>query len=255
MINTTDRDLASNEYPEHEWTNLLENNYETILNEYINFMKEYPSYIYENGVQVNKLYPNNDFLNRELKWSVITLRCYGIDTTISKTYFKQTMDIISECDKHNYLPHIMFSILRPRKSIRLHRGYYSGILRYQLSISVPKHDENDLYLRIHPNTSRFSNEDKTLRSLFQNGGIDEYKIVKWKNGTDFIFDDTNWHSVVNKINQTRTSLLMDVERNDLPFWQMIINKMVIHSIKYVFPLCHQVNDRQNDVLKTCNLKD
>ena len=56
---------------------------------------------------------------------------------------------------------------------------------------------------------------------------ENYVTVHWENGTDFIFDDNNFHEVHNAVNASRVVLFAAVPRSDLSLMHNIIHKVVI----------------------------
>eukprot|EP01084_Bolivina_argentea_P297176 511917_1 len=223
-----------------KWTHILRDNYEIILQEFIDFQSKYPNY---NKLHFDNLIPTQLWLNRDSKWLAVMLRCYGYETSVSHTYFPQTMKLVKETDKYNYLQQVMLSILNPNKSIPVHNGYYRGILRYQLSLLIPKHKHKDLHLKLWPNTS-----DISYTKLSEIENRDKYEMITWYNGSDVIFDDTNIHSVHNTINKTRIVLFIDFERPDLSLFQTIINKIILFITPKVNPMCHNAMEIQNSIL-------
>lgn len=79
-----------------------------------------------------------------------------------------------------------FSILDPAKSIPAHAGTYYGYLRYHLGLRVPKNN---------PPTMRVKDEFHT-----------------WEEGRSILFDDSWNHEVMNKSDDMRVVLIVDVLR-------------------------------------------
>ena len=90
---------------------------------------------------------------------------------------------------------ISISLLSPGKHIPPHNGPYKGILRYQLAISVPKEGNCQLFVDNKPYT--------------------------WTEGKGVLFDDTYVHEVRNETKETRIAVLLDLRRNDIPFFLRI----------------------------------
>ena len=89
-----------------------------------------------------------------------------------------------------------FSILPPGKRLNPHVGPFKGVLRYHLGLIVPKE------------------KDKCF--ILVNG-----KKKTWKEGESFMFDDTYVHEVRNETKETRVAVLLDIRRNDFPFFLKI----------------------------------
>ncbi len=94
----------------------------------------------------------------------------------------------------------MFSILGPYKHIPPHNGFYKGVYRYHLALSIPKSGE----------------------CYIINGG----ERHDWKEGEDILFDDTYKHAVWNKTDETRVVLFCDVFRTDIPKIFQPVNRWV-----------------------------
>ena len=152
--------------------------------------------------------------------------------------FPQTMRLLHESAPFVDIPHVMLSILRPGKSIPPHRGYFRGILRYHLALSIPPHSTEDLHLRV------YTDEEQG-----------KYEMVTWSNGSDVIFDDVNLHEVINNVNETRILLFIDFARPDLPLWKRAFNKLMLMLIGRA-NTCNDGMDIQEAMLMdTCNVQD
>ena len=116
------------------WSKAFRQNWKIIYQEYLDFEAKY-NYCPE----MDDVYPNGSITNWDRKWPTVNLRCYGLDTEISK-YFPKTMKLVNESD--TWLSHVMFSILRPNKFIPRHRGRYKYI--YPCT-----HTHNYLYIYIY----------------------------------------------------------------------------------------------------------
>ena len=81
----------------------------------------------------------------------------------------------------------MFSILAPGYHIPAHKGVTKGILRGHLGLIVPREREK-CRIRIHD------------------------RIVPWKEGEVFVFDDTYEHEVWNETDEERVILIFDFDR-------------------------------------------
>ena len=212
-----------------EWTRILREKRDIILEELETFLVAHPSTM--NLLQFDTLLPNQHFLNRDKGWKSIFLRCYGAETSESvKSKFPKTLELVNRLDSRTDIPAVFISILDPHKSIPRHRGYYGGILRYHLTLAVSKHSEDDLYLSLWPDN---------------HPGTEER--IQWTNGSDVIFDDRNVHGVVNRINQTRIILFVDLARPDLSFWHDLFNKFMINLV------VPRMTDRCSNAMKMQNL--
>ena len=102
---------------------------------------------------------------------------------------------------------ISVSILDPGKHIPAHNGPYKGILRYQLALSVPKDGSCQIFV--------------------------DNKPYSWTEGKSVLFDDTFIHEVKNKSNEKRIALLLDIRRNDLPFFLKIYDYFFFKIIQLI----------------------
>eukprot|EP01084_Bolivina_argentea_P038034 70331_1 len=233
-----------------EWTKQFRDNYKHILHEFLSFQQKINHSTCNVPSPHNLIYPNQYNLNKDSKWKTLTLYCYNNYETSIASHFPITMNIINKINANSFLPKIhlaMFSILPSNKSLHLHSGPNRGILRYQLGLQIPKHASNDLYLKVWNDTSfnKYNLNDS------------EITILKWNNGSDFLFDDTCYHAVYNnniKDTMERIVLFIDAERHDLSFWRKLIHQLLVKIIlsDYGLPLCKNVNERQNVFLENCN---
>ena len=105
-----------------EWSKAFRDNWQVIYGEYLEFEKKY-----NYRPQMDDVYPNGSITNWDRKWPTVNLRCYGLDTEISK-YFPKTMKLVNDSD--TWLSHVMFSILKPNKFIPRHRGKFISLHCY-----------------------------------------------------------------------------------------------------------------------------
>src|SRR5688500_16584684 len=97
-----------------------------------------------------------------------------------------------------------FSILRPKKRLRRHRGPFKGVLRYHLALKVPEQAELC--------------------------GIKVGNDVRnWQEGKSLIFDDTHPHEAWNDTDELRVVLFVDFVR-PLPQPLAAINAFALHLI-------------------------
>jgi len=190
---------------------------------------------------MDDVYPNGGITNWDRKWPTVTLRCYGLDSQVSK-YFPKTMQLVNSSP--TWLSHVMYSILEPQKFIPRHRGPYRGVFRYQLALEVPPTNNiENLYLAVWPNTSshQFWSPEHIPPS--------EPTLVQWEVGKDFIFDDTCVHEVRNNTIFRRIILFMDAERHDVPFYSRLVHKLFMNLARFL-PAVRQAIDTQDKFLKT-----
>lgn len=216
--------------PQFEWTRIVREHREEILEELQRFLFTHQSKM--NDLQMDTLFPDQDYLNQDGGWRAIYLRCYGTkESEIVRSEFPKTMELLDRVHSITTIPLAYISILDPHKSLPPHRGIFGGVLRYHLTLSVPVHSVDDLHLELWPDA---------------HPGTREW--LEWSNGSDFIFDDRNLHSVVNRMNQTRIILLLEFPRPDLSFWHDLFNKVVINIVPRMTARCPNGMQMQNRLL-------
>jgi len=189
---------------------LLEENYDIIREEYLNFLKlnlPHPTLtqlgLY-GGNHKSKLPWNNNSDEKEEApdWTTVFLKIGKKFIKKNTKYFPKTTELLKT------MPHvgnIFFSQLGPQATINPHYGYLKGVLRYHLGIIVP---ENKLcHLDVN--------------------GIEYY----WEAGKSVVFDDMYVHSAYNKSDQVRVVLFMDFYR-PLPFPYDWLNRSMLTLISH-----------------------
>lgn len=135
----------------------------------------------------------NDYIGSDVKinesgeesgWRLITLKVGNEITSKCLEHFPVIAQTLSDCPE---VVSCALSILEPGVMIPIHIGYYKGIMRYMLPLSVP--------------------DDKENCFLWVNG-----IKYSWTDGKSVLWDDTYPHKVYNDTNQLRVLLYMDVVR-------------------------------------------
>lgn len=117
------------------------------------------------------------------EWRVFMLCGFGESIASNAARCPNTMEILER------VPNVVqafFSILEPGKSVPVHQGPMAGLLRYHLGLKVPI---------INPPVFRVHNVQYT-----------------WQEGDAILFDDTWNHEVINKSNDIRVVLIVDILR-------------------------------------------
>ena len=135
-----------------------------------------------------KFISNND----GVAWNMFLIKTYGFWNKKNIKLCPKTVDLFRSFKK---VESISVSILDPGKYIPAHNGPYKGILRYQLALSVPKKGSCQIFV--------------------------DNKPYSWTEGKSVLFDDTYVHEVKNETNEKRIAVLLDIRRNDLPFFLKI----------------------------------
>ncbi|ETO27439.1 hypothetical protein RFI_09692 [Reticulomyxa filosa] len=107
---------AVHDTAQFEFAKKFRENHEVIYQEYLDFEEKY-----NYAPQMDDVYPNGSITNWDKKWPTVTLRCYGLDSQISK-FFPKTMALVNQSEY--WLSHVMYSILDPNKFIPRHRGFF-----------------------------------------------------------------------------------------------------------------------------------
>eukprot|EP01084_Bolivina_argentea_P165957 288232_1 len=200
---------------------LFRDNYKVIHSELLEYEKH--GYL----PQFDDVYPNGSIVNFDRKWHTVTLRCYGKDNKVAK-FFPKTMEIVNKSSI--WLTEVMFSYIEPYKFIPRHRGPYSGVFRYQLSLEIPPNvsdPEKDLYLAVWPDTASTEWWDPN------NTPKDKPQILGWTPGSDFLFDDICVHEVRNNTPYRRIILFIDVERQDVPWISRLIHRFFMLMARFM----------------------
>ncbi|HLP12113.1 MAG TPA: aspartyl/asparaginyl beta-hydroxylase domain-containing protein [Flavobacteriales bacterium] len=159
---------------QYSWTQLLENNYDIISNEVMNYL---------NGDKTELIsYYNNKITSHKNAWQILTFKFWGVDMPKTQKSLPITNGLL------NSIPGIIsssISILEPQTAIHPHFGDSNTFIRCHFGIDVPA-------------------------GLPQCGikvnGIDK----SWNNGKLLMLCDAHEHSTWNKTNQRRVIILFDV---------------------------------------------
>lgn len=177
---------------EFKWVSSVEDSFPQIKEE-LDYLLKYPDKI----PNLQKIFTEEEFLCREDKWKSFVLRIGGEWIEEHKKLCPKT------CEALLRIPNVktaFFSILKANEEIPIHRGYYSGLLRYHLALKVADPDKCGIVV----------------------GDSEE----KWIEGKSIIFDDTHFHYVWNHSEESRVVLFVDIER-PLNFPMNLINKVLL----------------------------
>ena len=134
------------------------------------------------------------------KWRVFMLYILGHKPESNRQTCPETARLL---DGIPNLVQAFFSILEPGKSIPLHEGPYYGYLRYHLALRVPTDNPPCII-------------------------VNSQKHV-WKEGEAVLFDDSWPHEVINRSNDRRIVLIVDVMRR-MPWLPTLVNRFVTEVI-------------------------
>ena len=173
---------------------IIEQSFDTVKAEFENVNKHFEIPAYHEVEQ--RVYAISGRVDPNLKWKVFLLYYSGEIPDLAKELCPKTCALLKGIPN---IYKVFFSVLEPGKSIPAHHGPYRGYLRYHLGLKVPK--ASPPYIRIKD------------------------QIYHWKERESILFDDTWEHEVVNKSNQERAVLIIDLLR-PLPFFPRQINRFI-----------------------------
>jgi beta-hydroxylase len=194
-----------------KWCKELRDNYTTIKQEYINYTKQ------NNLKRFAEIDPNQMSTDTgDIPWEILMLRVYNKDTEKIR-YFPETYRFIKKIPGCTLA---MFSVLPKNKKLDPHHGPSKSVLRYHLSLIVPKNNK-ECFITV--------NGEKHI----------------WKEGTDTMFDDTFLHSAQNLSDETRVVLFLDIKRKYNNVFLDWVNDTMLHFSQYnptVLNIVNNTND-------------
>lgn len=181
-----------------KWCKELRENYTVIRDEYINYTKG------NNLKRFSEIDPNQMSTDTgDIPWEILMLRVYNKDTDKIR-YFPETYRFIKKIPGCTLA---MFSVLKPGKKLAAHYGPSKSVLRYHLSLIVPKNNK-ECFITV-------------------NG-----ENYNWEEGSDVMFDDTYLHSAENNSDETRVVLFLDIKRDYKNAFLNWINDTMLHYAQY-----------------------
>jgi aspartate beta-hydroxylase len=140
-----------------------------------------------------------------LDWRVYLLKAYGVD--IKDNFSKcPTLERLVKADPDVVSASISF--LAPHKHIPRHNGPFRGILRFQLSLSMPV--------------------DADGRPAVILGIEDQHYGIG--SGECLLWDDTYAHEVWSHSDELRVALLLDIRRRGMPRALSLLSNIIIRAI-------------------------
>jgi aspartate beta-hydroxylase len=134
------------------------------------------------------------------RWNVFLLEIMGHRPAVNRACCPATCAALAGVPD---MIQAFFSILDPGKSVPEHEGPYLGYLRYHLGIRVPTKAPPRIIVNAQP--------------------------YQWKEGEAVLFDDSWPHSVINKSDELRAVLIVDVRR-PMPLFADLVNRFLIDVI-------------------------
>ena len=123
----------------------------------------------------------NSFFRRG--WKRFHLKWYGRTLPSARALCPKTVELVES------IPQIhgaLFALIEPQRKVAAHRDPFAGSLRYHLGLITPNHDDCCIFV------------DGERRA--------------WRDGKDFVFDETYVHRFQNLTDQPRIIFFADVER-------------------------------------------
>ena len=144
-------------------------------------------------------------LDKDKDWKILMLYAMGERPAANRSLCPGTCALLDEIPD---LFQAFFSILDAGKSIPPHTGPYRGYLRYHLALKVPRRNPPSLRVK------------------------DQWYV--WQEGKAILFDDTHCHEVVNRADDDRVVLVIDVLR-PMPPVARLVNRLIAQgAAKYVY---------------------
>jgi ornithine lipid ester-linked acyl 2-hydroxylase len=171
-----DKDFFSiDDFP---WVENIESKFSEIREE-LDFLLMNPDKI----PNLQNIFKEEEFLCKEDKWKSFVLR-------IGNKWIDEHRKLCPKtCAALELIPTVktaFFSILKSNEEIPIHRGYYSGLLRYHLALKVSEPEKCGIVV----------GDSQT----------------SWLEGKSIIFDDTKFHYVWNHSDTSRVVLFVDFVR-------------------------------------------
>jgi beta-hydroxylase len=134
-------------------------------------------------------------------WKRFYLKWYGDPPPSAKALCPRTVELVES------IPTVhgaMFALLGPRSKVGNHRDPFAGSLRYHLGLITPNRDECRIFVDGVP--------------------------YSWRDGEDFVFDETYVHRFENSTDATRIIFFCDIERPLRTPLMRGLNRFVIRHI-------------------------
>jgi aspartyl/asparaginyl beta-hydroxylase (cupin superfamily) len=187
-------------FPNHV---ILEQNWHVIVGELQAVLKKH-DYV---GIPESKdIDPSQTGLSRQGAWRSFVLIAMRRELSSHSSECPQTIALLRRVGRADgsrrgsVIRNAYFSILMPNTTLPIHANHMRMIVRYHLALVVP--EPSKAYL-VHGNGSK----------------------AYWSEGRGFLWDDNIYHTAVNRGNQPRIVLLLDVERCDSPWYVRILDEI------------------------------
>jgi aspartyl/asparaginyl beta-hydroxylase (cupin superfamily) len=191
---------------------ILEDNFETILNELQNLRQTS-----ENGFWLDT-FPEYLHPNSKNIWKVFTFKFFGIKHPLNCSLCPKTFEILSQ------IPELIsadFSYLPAKTKIKPHKGFTKMVLRAHLGLIIPK----DCGIKVGEETHT------------------------WTPGKMLIFDDSFEHEAWNDSDEDRFVLMLDIANPKWNYTAKEISKYKIETLRDEFMLSMFPKERWMEFLE------
>ncbi len=144
--------------------------------------------------------------NDHRDWRIFILKAYGTEIPHNMARCPTLAALVSAAPD---VVSASISFLAPGKHIPQHRGPFRGVLRFYLSLSMPR------------------SADGRPAAVLKIADS-EYRIA---DGDCLLWDDTYPHEVWNGSNEVRTVLLLDVRRRGMPVDMELLSRMLMAIVR------------------------
>ncbi|RWE17078.1 MAG: aspartyl/asparaginyl beta-hydroxylase domain-containing protein [Mesorhizobium sp.] len=144
--------------------------------------------------------------NDGLDWRMFVLKAYDMAIPENMARMPVLAKLLAECPE---VKSAAISFLAPHKHIPAHRGPFRGIMRFHLGLAIPILPDG------RPATIMMINHE-------------ERRIA---NGEGMLWDDTFEHEVMNRADQPRLALLLDVWRPKMPLDMEILSRIIVGVVQ------------------------
>jgi len=175
---------------------ILENNWKMVRNEFINLKDEIKTNIWKNFANESEEFWKG--------WDTFPLRIHNKD---NEENMKKCNFLSQILKSDTNITTAFFSIMRSGKILPTHYGPFKGVLRYHLGLIIPPKESGDCFISV------------------------DNEIYEWKEGEGILFDETYKHFVKNETSYERIILFLDVKRNFKNKILNTINDFVLYLMK------------------------
>ena len=82
--------------------------------------------------------------NMSSTWSTVWLKIWGRETAVARRHFPRTLEAL----RASPLSTAMLSLLEPYRGVNWHTGYFNGVLRYHVAVSIPRVPPGEAHPRL-----------------------------------------------------------------------------------------------------------